>query len=118
VNRTFLVFALPGQGYSQGTPSIAERRCDLLINIPLYKSSMEDDGLIRKAALMAQIPYTTTLPATRTVFAAIRTVKQGKVEVSLFCVTCKSVASSPSPPLQAIMRENALPLYLATALGQ
>jgi carbamoyl-phosphate synthase large subunit len=70
---------------SQGTPHIAqliaERRCDLLINTPLGKSSMEDDGLIRKAALMAQIPYTTTMPAARAVVEAIRAVKQGKLEV-------------------------------------
>jgi carbamoyl-phosphate synthase large subunit len=71
---------------SQGTPHIAEliadRRCDLLINTPLGKSSMEDDGLLRKAALMSQIPYTTTMPAARAAVEAIRALKFGQVEVT------------------------------------
>jgi len=70
---------------SQGTPHIAqliaERRCDLLINTPLGKTSMEDDGLIRKAALMAQIPYTTTMPAAKAAVAAIHALKLGQIEV-------------------------------------
>jgi carbamoyl-phosphate synthase large subunit len=53
----------------------------LLINTPLGKSSMEDDGVLRKAALMAQIPYTTTMPAARAAVAAIKALKSGQVEV-------------------------------------
>jgi carbamoyl-phosphate synthase large subunit len=70
---------------SQGSPHIVEliqsKQCALLINTPAGRTSLEDDGPIRKAALLAQIPYTTTLSAAAAVLEAIRALKRGELEV-------------------------------------
>jgi len=70
---------------SQGSPHIVDmiqaKQCALLINTPLGKTSVEDDGLIRKAALLAQIPYTTTLSAASAALEAIRALKGGELDV-------------------------------------
>ena len=60
---------------------IQAKQCALLINTPLGKTSVEDDGLIRKAALLAQIPYTTTLSAASAALAAIQALKRGELDV-------------------------------------
>jgi carbamoyl-phosphate synthase large subunit len=60
---------------SQGSPHIVDliqaKQCALLINTPQNRASVADDGQIRKAALLAQIPYTTTLSGARAAVAAI-----------------------------------------------
>ena len=70
---------------SEGSPNIVEliqaKQCALLINTPLGRAALEDDGVIRKAALMAQIPYTTTLSAARAAVEAIRALKEDGLEV-------------------------------------
>jgi carbamoyl-phosphate synthase large subunit len=70
---------------SEGSPHIVDliqaKQCALLFNTPLGQAAREDDGLIRKAALLAQIPYTTTLSAARAALEAIRALKRGELEV-------------------------------------
>ncbi len=70
---------------SQGSPHIVDliqaKQCALLFNTPLGRAALEDDGLIRKAALLAQIPYTTTLSAARAALEDIRSLKRGELEV-------------------------------------
>ncbi len=70
---------------SEGSPHIVDliqsKECALLINTPLGQAAIEDDGLIRKAALIAQIPYTTTMSAARAALEAIRALKRGELEV-------------------------------------
>ena len=70
---------------SEGSPHIVDliqaKQCALLINTPLGQAAVEDDGIIRKAALLAQIPYTTTLSAARAALEAIRALKRGELEV-------------------------------------
>ena len=70
---------------SESSPHIVDliqaKQCALLINTPLGQASVEDDGIIRKAALVAQIPYTTTLSAARAALEAIRALKGGELEV-------------------------------------
>jgi carbamoyl-phosphate synthase large subunit len=60
---------------SQGSPHIvdmiASGQCAFLINTPRDRASVEDDGPIRKAALLAQIPYVTTLSGARAAVDAI-----------------------------------------------
>jgi carbamoyl-phosphate synthase large subunit len=53
----------------------------MLINTPQSRSSVEDDGLIRKAALLAQIPYSTTLSGARAAVAAIGALEKGEIGV-------------------------------------
>jgi carbamoyl-phosphate synthase large subunit len=60
---------------------IGRKEFALIINTPLSKSSKEDDGVIRKAALLAQIPYTTTLSAADAAVEAISALRQGELEV-------------------------------------
>jgi carbamoyl-phosphate synthase large subunit len=70
---------------SQGSPHIVdliqEKQCAMLINTPQSRSSVEDDGLIRKAALLAQIPYSTTLSGARAAVAAIAALDKGEIGV-------------------------------------
>jgi carbamoyl-phosphate synthase large subunit len=70
---------------SQGSPHIVDliqaRECALLINTPQSRSSVQDDGLIRKAALQAQIPYSTTLSGARAAVAAIGALEKGELGV-------------------------------------
>jgi carbamoyl-phosphate synthase large subunit len=60
---------------SQGSPHIvdmiASGQCAFLVNTPRDRASVEDDGPIRKAALLAQIPYVTTLSGARAAVEAI-----------------------------------------------
>ncbi len=70
---------------SQGSPHIVDliqaKQCALLINTPQSRASVEDDGQIRKAALLAQIPYTTTLSGARAAVSAIRGLAHGELSV-------------------------------------
>jgi carbamoyl-phosphate synthase large subunit len=70
---------------NEGTPNIVEliqnQGCAMLVNTPMGKAAMSDDALIRKAALMAQIPYTTTLSAAKAAIEGIRAEKSRTLEV-------------------------------------
>ncbi len=70
---------------SEGNPNvagmIAKKEFSLIINTPLGKASKDDDGIIRKAALLAQTPYTTTLSAAEAAVAAIQALRSGPLEV-------------------------------------
>jgi carbamoyl-phosphate synthase large subunit len=70
---------------SEGHPNVAEliarKEYALIINTPLSKLSKDDDGVIRKAALLAQIPYTTTLSAAEAAVEAIAALRQGELDV-------------------------------------
>src|SRR5690606_17588079 len=70
---------------SQGSPHIVDliqaKQCVMLINTPQNRASVADDGQIRKAALLAQIPYTTTLSGARAAVAAIAGLKKGEMGV-------------------------------------
>jgi carbamoyl-phosphate synthase large subunit len=70
---------------SQGSPHIVDliqaKQCAMLINTPQSRNSVEDDGLIRKAALLAQIPYSTTLSGARAAVAAIASLEKGPLGV-------------------------------------
>jgi carbamoyl-phosphate synthase large subunit len=61
---------------------IAKKEFALVINTPRGKAfSKDDDAVIRKAALLAQIPYTTTLAAAEAAVAAMDAWRQGEVDV-------------------------------------
>jgi carbamoyl-phosphate synthase large subunit len=70
---------------SQGSPHIVDliqsKQCAMLINTPQNRASVADDGQIRKAALLAQIPYTTTLSGARAAVAAIAGLVDGEMGV-------------------------------------
>jgi carbamoyl-phosphate synthase large subunit len=70
---------------SEGHPNVAEeigaKQFSLIINTPLSKMSKDDDGVIRKAALLAQIPYTTTLSAAEAAVEAIDALRQGELGI-------------------------------------
>jgi carbamoyl-phosphate synthase large subunit len=70
---------------SEGHPNVAEmiarKEYALIINTPLSKSSKDDDGVIRKAALLAQIPYTTTLSAAEAAVEAIAALRKGELDI-------------------------------------
>ncbi len=70
---------------SEGHPNvvelIAKKEFAFLINTPAGKSSKDDDGVLRKAALLAQIPYTTTLSAAEAAVEAIHSLRLGELEV-------------------------------------
>jgi carbamoyl-phosphate synthase large subunit len=70
---------------SEGHPNVAEliakKEFAFLINTPAGKSSKDDDGVIRKAALLAQIPYTTTLSAAEAAVEAIKALRGGELDV-------------------------------------
>ncbi|MBW8889754.1 MAG: carbamoyl-phosphate synthase large subunit [Fibrobacteres bacterium] len=70
---------------SEGHPNVAEliarKEFSLIINTPLSKLSKDDDGVIRKAALLAQIPYTTTLSAAEAAVEAIAALREGELDV-------------------------------------
>jgi carbamoyl-phosphate synthase large subunit len=61
---------------------IARKEFALVINTPRGKAdTKDDDAVIRKAALLAQIPYTTTLSAAEAAVAAIDAWRHGEVGV-------------------------------------
>jgi carbamoyl-phosphate synthase large subunit len=60
---------------------IKNREIALVINTPRGRHTPEDSYSIRRAALEYNIPYTTTLAAAKATLHAIRTLKEGKLEV-------------------------------------
>ncbi len=90
---------------SEGEPNVSDligsRFFSLLINTPLDKTSKFDDAIIRKGALLAQIPYTTTLPAANAVVDGIGALRRQELEVR---------------PLQEYYRELSLPEIPVAAL--
>ena len=60
---------------------IKNREIALVINTPRGRHTPEDSYSIRRAALEYNVPYTTTLAAAKATLHAIRTLKEGKLEV-------------------------------------
>jgi len=60
---------------------IKNREIALVINTPRGRRTPEDSYSIRRAALEYNIPYTTTVAAAKATLHAIRTLKEGKLEV-------------------------------------
>jgi carbamoyl-phosphate synthase large subunit len=60
---------------------IKNREIALVINTPRGRHTPEDSYSIRRAALEYNIPYTTTHAAAKATLNAIRTLKEGKLEV-------------------------------------
>ena len=60
---------------------IKNREIALVINTPRGRHTPEDSYSIRRAALEYNVPYTTTLAAAKATLHAIRTLKDGKLEV-------------------------------------
>ncbi|HLP41375.1 MAG TPA: carbamoyl-phosphate synthase large subunit, partial [Fibrobacteria bacterium] len=70
------------EGGVKAVDLIAKKEFALVINTPRGKVfSKYDDAVIRKAALLAQIPYTTTLAAAEAAVAAMDAWRQGEVDV-------------------------------------
>lgn len=71
---------------SSGEPNavslLQERKVDLLINTPAGKQSQEDDTYIRKMALSARIPYTTTMAAAAAATQAIASLQNTEMTVT------------------------------------
>jgi carbamoyl-phosphate synthase large subunit len=70
----------------EGSPNVVDllqnKEVALLVNSPLGKEGSIDDGIIRKEAMLKQIPYTTTLAAARAVVQAIRALKKVPLTVT------------------------------------
>jgi carbamoyl-phosphate synthase large subunit len=69
----------------EGRPNIIDRiktrEINLVINTPRGRYTPADSYSIRRAALEYNIPYTTTLAAAKATLAAIKALKEGKLEV-------------------------------------
>ena len=55
---------------------IVNRKVDLVINTPLGRESFFDDRLVRRAAMMHEVPCITTLTGAAAAVSAIRALRQ------------------------------------------
>ena len=66
----------------EGRPNVADMitngEIQLIINSPIGKNSLHDDGYLRKAAIKAKVPYMTTVAAAKATAEGIHYVKQHK----------------------------------------
>ena len=66
----------------EGRPNVADMitngEIQLIINSPIGKNSLYDDGYLRKAAIKAKVPYMTTVAAAKATAEGIRYVKRHK----------------------------------------
>lgn len=64
----------------EGRPNVADMitngEIQLIINSPIGKNSLHDDGYLRKAAIKAKVPYMTTVAAAKATAEGIRYVKR------------------------------------------
>ena len=69
----------------EGRPHIEDeirsRHIDLIINTPLDETSQCDDFVVRRAAVMNNIPYTTTLAGARAAAAGIEALQRAEIGV-------------------------------------
>jgi carbamoyl-phosphate synthase large subunit len=65
---------------NEGRPNIADeivnRKVDLVINTPLGRESFFDDRMVRRAAMMYEVPCITTLTGAAATVQAIRALRQ------------------------------------------
>ncbi len=65
---------------NEGRPNIADeivnRKVDLVINTPLGRESFFDDRIVRRAAMMHEVPCITTLTGAAAAVSAIRALRQ------------------------------------------
>jgi len=61
--------------------AIRSRMVKLIINSPLDENSQYDDFVVRRAAIMNNIPYTTTLAGARAATAGIEALQGGNIGV-------------------------------------
>ena len=70
---------------NEGRPNIADeivnRKVDLVINTPLGRESFFDDRMVRRAAMMHEVPCITTLTGAAATVSAIRALRQEGVSV-------------------------------------
>jgi carbamoyl-phosphate synthase large subunit len=86
---------------------IAKKQFALVINTPRGRSdTKDDDAVIRKAALLAQIPYTTTLAAAEAAVAAIDAWRHGDVGV---CSMQEYYRQAGIPVVQGLVQKSGVP---------
>ncbi len=61
--------------------AIRSRRVSMVINTPQDEPSQHDDYLVRRAAVMNNVPYTTTMAAAQAAVAGIEALRRGGVSV-------------------------------------
>jgi carbamoyl-phosphate synthase large subunit len=61
--------------------AIRSREIDLIINTPLDETSQYDDFVVRRAAVMNNVPYTTTLAGARAAAAGIEALQRSEMGV-------------------------------------
>ena len=61
--------------------AIRSREIDLIINTPLDETSQYDDFVVRRAAVMNNVPYTTTLAGARAAAAGIEALRRAEMGV-------------------------------------
>jgi carbamoyl-phosphate synthase large subunit len=70
---------------NEGRPNVADevvnRKIDLIINTPLGRESFFDDRIVRRAAMMHQVPCVTTLTGAAATVSAIRALRTQGLEV-------------------------------------
>ncbi len=69
------------EGHPHIVDATREGKIALVINTPLGKLSHQDEAAIRIAAVKHRIPYVTTLSGAQAVIAAIRSLKEGTLQV-------------------------------------
>jgi len=70
---------------NEGRPNVADsivnRKVDLIINTPLGRESFFDDRIVRRAAMMHEVPCVTTLTGAAATVSAIRALRTQGLEV-------------------------------------
>jgi carbamoyl-phosphate synthase large subunit len=61
--------------------AIRSRQIDLVINTPLDEPSQFDDFVVRRAAVMHSVPYTTTMAGAKAAVAGIEALQRAELEV-------------------------------------
>ena len=61
--------------------AIRSKQVDLVINTPLDETSQYDDFVVRRAAVMTNVPYTTTMAGARAAAAGIEALQRTELSV-------------------------------------
>ncbi len=69
------------EGRPHALDAIRGRRFHLLINTPAGAASQYDDQIVRRAAVMNRLPYTTTLAGARAAVEGIEALRQSRLQV-------------------------------------
>jgi carbamoyl-phosphate synthase large subunit len=104
-NKIVFKVSEPGDLVEKAVDLIAKKEFALVINTPRGKADTKDhDAVIRKAALLAQIPYTTTLAAAEAAVAAIDAWRHGDVGV---CSMQEYYRQAGIPVVQGLVQKDA-----------